>query len=298
MQLTNPFDAPGLWYKANLHTHTTTSDGDTPIDERVRQYRDQRYQVLAITDHRATNDVSALSAEDFLVISGMEAHPPTPDGADPYHFVCLNVPHGFELPEDSDANTQIRLVKEAGGEVILAHPYWCGHNLTHLLPLEGHIGIEVYNATCSRIGKAYSSVHWDDLLASGRTVPASACDDTHYGRDIFMGWTMLKCESLTVDSVLAALRAGCYYATCGPTIADFRLRDGKAVLKCSPAAEVHFLCARSSGTSVYADDDDPIVHAEYEPNLSRKYVRAEVVDYHGRRAWTNPIVLEPPPTDE
>jgi len=298
MQLTNPFEAPGLWYKANLHTHTTTSDGDTSIDDRVRQYRDQRYQVLAITDHGATNDVSALSTDDFLVISGMECHPQAPHGADLYHFVCLNVPHGFAIPEGSDANTQIRLVKEAGGEVILAHPYWCGHNLTHLLPLEGHIGIEVYNATCSRIGKAYSSVHWDDLLAAGEFVPASACDDTHHGRDIFMGWTMVKCESLTVESVLNALRRGSYYATCGPTITDFRMVDGKVTLQCSPATEVHFLCARSSGTSVYADDGDPIVCAEFAPNLSRQYVRAEIVDARGRRAWTNPIALEPPPTDE
>lgn len=291
MDLVNPFERPGQWYKANLHTHTTTSDGDLSPQERAQQYRDGGYDVLAITDHRKTNDLAGLSGDGFLVVSGMEAHPACPGSADPYHLVCLNVPHGFSVPEGSDANTQIGLVKQAGGEVIVAHPYWCGHHMKYLLPLDGLIGMEVYNATCSRIGKAFSSVHWDDLLEHGRVLPACACDDTHGGRDTFMGWTMVRCEELTVGSVMEALRTGCYYASCGPTIGDCRMVDGTVSVQCSPATEVHFICARSSGRSLYADDRDLIQQAEFRPNLSRQYVRVEVVDHRGRHAWTNPIVL-------
>ncbi len=293
MQLLNPFETDGQWFKANLHTHTTTSDGEKTPAERARQYRERGYRVLAITDHRATNDVTGLGADDFLVISGMEAHPFCAGHPDPYHFVCLNVPPGFEAPDELAPNETIRRVRAAGGEVIVAHPYWCGHTLQHLLPLEGVIGLEVYNATCSRIGKAYSSVHWDDLLDAGAALPASACDDTHRGRDIFMGWTMIKASELTLDAVMDALRRGCYYATCGPEIYDWRLADGRAVLKCSPAKEVHFLCARSSGMSLYQDDGPPIEAAEFAPNPARKYVRAEVIDAEGRHAWTNPLFLQP-----
>ena len=32
--------------------------------------------------------------------------------------------------------------------------------------------MEVYNATCTKIGKGFSSVHWDDLLSSGKVVSA------------------------------------------------------------------------------------------------------------------------------
>ena len=161
----------------------------------------------------------------------------------------------------------------------------------HLLPLEGHIGIEVYNSTCSKIGKGCSSVHWDNLLDEGQIMPASACDDTHRGRDIFMGWTMLKCPELTTAAVLESLRTGCFYASCGPVIRDLREKDGRLTLECSPATEVHFMCARSTGYALYADDGPPITSASFSANPSARYVRVEVVDAKGRRAWSNPVVL-------
>jgi len=58
---------PGKWHKANFHTHTTTSDGDTELPTRCEQYRDAGYSVLAITDHEQTNDISGLSRDGFLV---------------------------------------------------------------------------------------------------------------------------------------------------------------------------------------------------------------------------------------
>ncbi len=288
MHFKNPFDCPGSWYKANLHTHSTTSDGEVSPGERARQYRDHGYQVLAITDHNKTNDVSGLSAEGFLVISSMETHPSCP-GGDPYHLVCLNVPHGFSVPDDSDANARICAVREAGGEVIIAHPYWCGHNLNHLMPIEGPIAVEVYNATCTKIGKGFSSVQWDDLLDAGRILPAVAVDDTHGGRDIFMGWTMIRAESLTVESVMEALRSGCFYASTGPTIEDARIADGVVSVRCSPAREIHFVAQRSAGRSFYADDGEPLRSAELKFSPMWDYVRVEIVDANGGRAWTNPF---------
>jgi len=292
MDIVNPFEQTGKWFRANLHCHTTTSDGDCTVAERVDQYREQGYAVLAITDHRLTNDVEGLSSEGFLVISGMETHPDCPGEGDPYHIVCLNVPYGFSIPEGTDADGHIGRVKDAGGELIIAHPYWCGHTLKHLLPLRDVVGVEVYNSTCGKIGKAFSSVHWDNMLAEGVILPASACDDTHGGRDRFMGWTMIKAESLTLDAVMASIRTGCYYASCGPVIEDFRIADGKAVVRSSPVAEVHFISRSMHGHSVYTDDGEDVVEAEMELYEGLPYVRCEVIDRAGNHAWTNPIVLQ------
>ena len=290
-RLVNPFEREGKWYKANLHTHTTTSDGNVSVVERIKQYQEKGYSILALTDHLKTNDVTLLSSEGFLVLSGMETHPLCP-GGDPYHLVCLNISHPFDFPEATDANERIALVKKAGGEVIVGHPYWCGHNLNQLLPLAGYIGIEVYNATCTRIGKGFSSVHWDDLLDVGVVTPAVASDDVHSGgRDIFMGWTMVKAQELTPDSIMESLRSGCYYASCGPIIEDFRLKDNKVGLKCSPVQEIHFICQRSNGLSFYAEKGKEITEAEIQLTENIKYVRAEVVDRQGRHAWTNPFIF-------
>jgi len=291
LSIVNPFEHDGRWYKSNLHSHTTTSDGDATVEQRVQQYREQGYHILAITDHDQTNDIEGLSTEELLVVSGMETHPLCPGHYERYHLTCLNVPHGFEIPEEADVNARIGLVKEAGGEVVLSHPYWSGLDINHLLAVRGNIAIEVFNAACTRFGKGFSSVHWDNLLNQGRVIPAIAVDDTHRGRDIFMGWTMIKAEELTVGAVMEALRRGCFYTSCGPVIEDLRIDDGKVVLRCSRVVEVHFVCSSWRGRSFFTDGGEDMTRAEFELKEKAGFVRVEVVDRKGKRAWTNPLIV-------
>ena len=124
MKLVNPFECKGHWFKANLHAHTTSSDGNVSMKERVEQYKQQGYNILAITDHNVSNNVEGLSSEKFLVISGIEIDAANSDGAGAYDIVGLNVPYGFEVEEGKCANYQIDLVKQSNGQAIVAHPYW------------------------------------------------------------------------------------------------------------------------------------------------------------------------------
>ena len=117
-ELANPFLKDGQWYKAALHVHTTTSDGDVNVPERIKQYQEKGYDVVAITDHRKTNKIDGLSDEKFLVINGMEVHPKG------NHFVCFNLPEGFEIKDDMEPQKAIDNVNAVGGGVIYAHPYW------------------------------------------------------------------------------------------------------------------------------------------------------------------------------
>jgi len=73
----NPFETKGKWYKAALHVHTTSSDGDVDAATRLIQYRDKGFDVVAITDHRTTNDLSGFSDKNFLALSSIEFHPET-----------------------------------------------------------------------------------------------------------------------------------------------------------------------------------------------------------------------------
>jgi hypothetical protein len=119
-----------------------------------------------------------------------------------------------------------------------------------------------------------------------------AVDDVHGGRDIFMGWTMIKSQTLDVPSVMEALRTGSYYASCGPEIKDFRIINKKAIVECSPVSEIYFMGQRSGGGSVFADAGPDLVKAEFNVPDGLKYLRVEVVDRKGNRAWTNPIFLK------
>lgn len=289
--LQNPFETRGKWYKANLHTHTTISDGDVAVAERIKQYRDNDYQVLAITDHQnGHQNLARYCDEDFLVLNGMEIHPKCPAGGD-YHFVCLNLPGDFNDPSEETAAECIRRVRAAGGEVIYAHPYWLGHNITCLQEVEGYIGIEIFNDTCNP--KGFSTVYWDDLLASGRIVSGLAVDDVHESSRVGSGWVMIKAEDLSAGSIMESLRKGCFYSSCGPVIEDFRIEDGAAKVKCSDVIEIYFIGQAYHMHSVLADRNKPLLRwARFELPEGIRYVRCEVVDAYGRRAWTNPLILE------
>lgn len=294
MQLVNPFESEGKWYKANLHCHTTRSDGESTPEEIVEQYRRAGYDVLALTDHWVTNDVAGLSDDKFLVISGMEAHPLVkPDCC--YHLVCLNVPVDIQLREDFAPDKCADIVNKAGGLVILGHPYWCGHDINEMLAVKNFVAIEVFNKQCSGRGIGISSVHWDQLLCRGKNVSAVAVDDTHYKTDPpnlkVSGWTYIKAKELTVKAVMEAIGTGCYYASCGPVIEDFRVEDGIAKVRCSPVKEIHLMAQRNLGSIFFAEESDLMTSQQLELQKEVRYVRAEVVDEKGKRAWSNPIIL-------
>ena len=292
-QFVNPFTRSGDWYKANLHTHTTTSDGMLSPADRVAQYRKAGYDVLALTDHRATNDVRGMSDEKMLVISGIEYHPARPPAENPYyHLVALNVPHPLEIENGDDPNRCIRKIAKAGGLTILAHPYWCGQSFADFKDLKGLAAMEVYNSTCARMGRACSENEWSYALAHDMPLPIIGVDDTHLvdSDDVFECWTWLKMPRPTVANVLKAVRTGACYASCGPTIHDFRVEDGKITLRCSPVSTIHFIGQAPHGARRRAEKGKTVKTFTI-PKYDWPYVRAVVTAPDGSKAWTNPIFL-------
>jgi predicted metal-dependent phosphoesterase TrpH len=289
--IVNPFTIEGNWYKANLHTHTTTSDGDVNLPIRVKQYRDAGYQVLAVTDHEKTNHIDGYSDSNFLLLNGMETHPKS-NSEVPYHFVCVNIPEGLKFAKDVNAMDRIRKVKESGGEVFFAHPYWSGHTINDMLAVNGYIGMEVYNSEFNYIGKGYNSVQWDQYLNTGRMLPAIATDDVHDSKLVGQSWIMIKAKELTTNAIMEALRNGSYYATNGPTFEDFKVVGDSVVVKCSPAVEICFMGRVYYSANFRADKDKTLTTATYKLPKDIKWVRAEIVDANGKHAWTNPIEIK------
>ena len=62
----------GQFYKANLHTHTTVSDGKMTPEEVKAAYKSRGYQIVAYTDHDVMVDHSDLSDSEFLALRGYE----------------------------------------------------------------------------------------------------------------------------------------------------------------------------------------------------------------------------------
>jgi histidinol phosphatase-like PHP family hydrolase len=57
------------YFKTNLHTHSTVSDGKLTPAELKEAYMALGYQVLSLTDHNVIVDYSAMNEPDFLFLT-------------------------------------------------------------------------------------------------------------------------------------------------------------------------------------------------------------------------------------
>jgi len=103
---------------------------------------------------------------------------------------------------------------------------------------------------------------------------------------------MVKAASLTLESLMNALRNGLFYSSNGPELFDVNFQDGFIRVKSSPARVISFIANTALGERFTAQDR-PICEADYKMRGLERYVRIEVEDEIGRTAWTNPIVLKP-----
>jgi hypothetical protein len=298
----DPFLADGEWLRCALHAHTTRSDGELAPDALAAHYARAGYDVLAITDHWRRTDATA---DGLLVLASIELNCVLPEGRDGHVL-------GFGVDaEQADLGSEYAglertaaWIEEHGGVAYLAHPYWTGVVPGELELPTNVPGIEVFNAGCElEVGRGLSSVHWDELLEAGARCFAIATDDSHHpGFDSDLAWSWLRVAERTQEGVLDALRAGRFYSTAGPVIHGVEL-DGDALeIRCSPCGSVLLVARRERGAAVHAGrlpycyrgrvldraDDGSITRARLELASDSEYVRVELVDHEGRRAWTNP----------
>ena len=60
------------WYRANMHCHTTCSDGTLTPEQVKDAYKAQGYSIVAYTDHEVILDHSDLNDESFLALTSSE----------------------------------------------------------------------------------------------------------------------------------------------------------------------------------------------------------------------------------
>lgn len=273
--------------------HSTESDGALEPEEAIARYRDAGYDFVSLTDHRVTTDVSRFSTDGFLLIPGMELDCVDPERDIGYHIIGIGIEpfSQDETTRKGPGQVLIDHIREHGGEAILGHPYWLGQDVSDLAAVKGALGLEVYNTTCARPGKAYSSVHWDNMLDRGHRLLGFANDDTHnYKQDYQGGWIMVKSPELTQGAILEALREGRFYSTQGPAIIDIHDEGDELHVHTSPVKAIHFISNRGRGRTVLAEGDERLTSATWS-KPARGYVRIEVIDDEGKWAWSQPLFL-------
>lgn len=300
------FSAPGKFWRGNLHTHSTLSDGGLSPQEVCDRYRAEGYDFLCLSDHLIGRygypiaDTKPYRTNSFTTLLGAEFHAGALENGELWHLLAVGLPEDFPRPNVPDFNSTdtedmaalARRAREAGAYVAIVHPQWFNLSLIDALKIDAAHAVEVYNHGCYvECDRGDGIAMLDQLLCAGRELNLCATDDAHFrDHDAFGGWVMVKSESLDPEAILAALKAGHNYSTTGPDIMDFRVEGDRIAVSCSPASSVIALGHGAVATAVHGDG---LTSALLPVERFRKHgwVRITVIDAKGKRAWTNPLRL-------
>lgn len=193
------------WSKADLHVHTTYSDGTATVPETlayVAEHTDLR--VIAITDHDCID--GALEAARIAHCYGIEVIPGEEISTRHGHLLALFV-EDF-IPPYRPVQETIDLIHQKGGLAVAAHPF------DRLVPSLGSAGplfkcwqfdaLEVFNA-----GIYWTQRHANnkaEVYAQAHQLPMLGNSDSHSLSTIGQGYT--RFQGHTAKDVYTAIKTG------------------------------------------------------------------------------------------
>lgn len=201
-------------YKANLHCHSFLSDGKLSPEELKNAYKSHGYSVLCITDHERPTDHTALSDNDFIMLTGYEAYI-RPNGynylgreihlnlfaRDPHNVKYINFEDKFckyikdpaeraaiqKVGSDKPREYTVEYINEFV-QTAKEHGYICSHNhatwsMEHeeqVAAYRGFFTMEMYNYSSDLINRMeYNAALYDRLLLDGVRIACHSADDNH-----------------------------------------------------------------------------------------------------------------------
>lgn len=289
----NAFTAPGQFWRGNLHTHTTMSDGALSPSDAVEFYRAAGYDFIAVTDHFRPQygfpltDTRAYRTSDFTTLLGAELHPRRSSA----HLLAVGLPLDFPPSDRGETGPLLaRRARRSGAFIGMAHPSASLLTLSDAESLDAAHAVEVYNAVSAWEDRGDSWHLYDVLVSRGHRLLAYAADDAHFQPQDPPGgaaWVQVRARALEPALLLAALKAGHFYSSTGPTLEDVTVTNGEVTVRCSPASRI-LVTGGVPGKQVATGSD--LTSATLPLTLFRgSYFRVTVVDADGGRAWSNPI---------
>lgn len=278
--------------KVNLHTHTSRSDGRRTPDEVIARYREQQYDAIALTDHWVRGD--CYDNTGMTILGGAEYNIGSHDSATGvYHILGLGVTRDIDANTTSAPQEIIDAIHAAGGLAVLAHPAWSLNTPEQILALRDIDATEIYNSVSgvhfSR--RPDSSLIVDMIATRGLYLPLIADDDAHYyDNDACVSWIMAEAEDNSQDAILEAVKTGKFYATQGPEV-HMWIEGDEAVVRCSPVRDIAFF-SNFVFSRERTFEGDGLTEARYRIKEGETFLRCEVTDQNGKRAWTNIIPIQ------
>ena len=205
----------GKFYKANLHCHSTISDGKLTPEELKKAYVNHGYSILAYTDHNVLIGHNDLTDENFLALNGFEVELTEGKGAfgkdchicfvalepDNLTQICyhrseymygnaLNYQNQVKFDETKEDFERIyspecisNMMKEGrdnGFFVTYNHPAWSMETYNEYSRYEHMHAMEICNYGCLAYGwPDYNEKEYDEMLRCGKRIYCVSADDNH-----------------------------------------------------------------------------------------------------------------------
>lgn len=309
------------YYKANLHCHSTKSDGKMTPLEIKNHYKSNGYSVVAFTDHEHLIDNSYLNDESFLAITGCEIAIKEFNHLSTLKKMDMKVCHlNFYAKEPSNINTPcynsvydhfitedakgqivipkkdytrrysskgiskiIKKANEAGFFVAYNHPAWSLENAMDYLGYKGLWAVEIYNNTSNRHGMYEYDIHaYDDFLRADNRIACTFADDNHTIEDTLGGYVMINANELSYKAIVDALLNHNFYSSQGPVIEQLYIEDDMAYITYN---EGEYVTMSTKGRRTQRIDAKNT--AAFKIQKDDVYIRFDIVDKNGRRANTS-----------
>ncbi len=310
----------GTFYKANLHAHTVVSDGKLTPEEMKREYQKRGYSVVAYTDHRVYRNHTELNDDSFIALAACEVDIDGPfqtpgdySRVQTYHINLFDTRPDYEterkyqsvMPQcdyhDTEGlNRYLEEMKNLGFLTCYNHPYWSLQNYDDYKVLKGLWAMEIFNYGCEHDGLyGYQPQVYDELLRCGNRLFNVAGDDNHnllpFGDplcDSFGGFTFIKAEQLTYESIANALKNGHFYSSMGPQIRELYIEDGELVVKCSPVEKIYVIMEGRNSHKQLASAGETIEEARFRLTGNEGWIRVDCRDCRGLHANSNAYWLD------
>ncbi len=245
----------GRYYRANLHCHSTISDGRKDVSEIKRDYVRHGYSVVAFTDHDIFMNHNDLTDGNFVALNGYEMEFGRQGTEKTCHLCFVALEDNIILPAtlhrdrymfgnamkykdlagwdeernfvrdytSENINKAIKLGREAGFFVTYNHPTWSMESYPEYSEYKGMNAMEIFNGGVWIYGFDDDNGHaYDDMVSGGERIFCIATDDNHNAYpdgdpkcDSYIGSTMIYAEKLEYRAITKALENGDFYSSTG-----------------------------------------------------------------------------------
>jgi len=292
-------NAQSRYYKAQMHCHTTNSDGGYSPQDLVLKYKADGYEIMMITDHNHLTLPSEVNVPGVLCIASEE-------------ITFERHMNGFFLNRviipttDFTCQQAIDSVKSQGGLIMLNH--YCEGPITDddwavsaqeiLTFNNGPDMLEIWNTGTETIQTNDDKSIWDAVLTAGKKVWGCATDDFHPSVSELIeynkGWNMIWLDSLCEQNVFDALVRGDFYASTGVEISHYSVTDygsHKIINIQSNADKIAFWGPNHQKITEFNGSNATFTLQNHQ------YIRAELtktgfLGMGNKYAWTQPVYLE------